>query len=322
MLIMKEEKIMNKFKVFTLTLFIFLILILSSCQTNNSKTTFIKEIDRLNENIYNEYDIKLLDPYIKNDDRFAEEGFLSSKPNSSHMAIPGHKISSAYNHIQKQKPVHGYGTPSVNLIEFTAFKKYNDVRITKLRLLGNSTFYGYKMGDGFEYGDNVLELYENHLKDRYSMREDGRIIVFEYNNIQIMVAHKDYKIGMISFSVGNVEGGIKGISCFDQMDTDEIRDKCFDIVDKGDVLLVIIPAYVEYNEIKTQSFIYPIFVPKNAYALDFNKDNNTLSFSDSTEICFYHEMKELYLDKQLTIKFEFNQPITEDTIIYGHSKTY
>ena len=54
MLIMKEEKKMNKFKVFILPLFIFLILILSSCQTNNSKTTFIKEIDRLNENIYNE----------------------------------------------------------------------------------------------------------------------------------------------------------------------------------------------------------------------------------------------------------------------------
>ena len=312
---------MNKFKVSILFLFVFLALILSSCQlNNNSKTTFMKEIDRLNENIYNEYDIKLLDPYINNEDLFAEEGFLSSKPNSSHMTIPGHKILSAYNHDKKQEPIHGYGTPSVNLIEFTAFKKYNDVRITKLRLIGNSTFYGYKMGDGFEYGDNALELYDNHLKDRYSMREDGNTIVFEYNSIQIMVSHKDYKIGMISFSVGDVEGGIKGTTRFDQMDTDEIRDKCFDVVDKGDVLLIIIPAYVEYNEIMTQSYIYPVFVPKKTSVLSFNKENNTLSFSDSTQICFYHEMKELYLDKELTTKFEFNQPITEDTIIYGFSE--
>lgn len=314
---------MSKFKLFIFFLILFASVILSSCESLlPHKTAFMKEIDRLNENIYNEYDVKLLDSVIRCEDEIANDGYISSKPIYSHMPIPGHKFNPIYTHNDNQKYIWGTSTPELMLFELMPFKNYKDVRVTNLSLGKGASFYGYKIGDWNELGDDVLELYNNHLKDRYmivtSPTYDG-LIIFEYYNIKISVTHINYKIIYIEFSIGSVENTIKGVNIrYDQMNTEALREKCFDTVDKNDILVAIIPTYVEDDEIITENYIYPLFLQKNTKAKDIIEGfDNVIWFSDSTEIKFHHNIYELYLNKELTVKYEYNQPFSEDTILYG-----
>ena len=312
---------MSKLKYISIIMIMFFITILSSCQgfDNFNKTTFEKEIDVINENLINKYNVKLLDTKVNSEDEIAKEGWFIGNPNSNPV-IGAHELLGTYNHDKRDKARHGC-TSSIQVI-YRDFKKYKDQRVTHIQFYSDASFYGYNVGEGDTIGGDAFELYDKHLSDRYSFELDSnnKEYVCTYSNIVIKVDYNEFnQIDEISFSVRGVESFVKShITPLNEMDINSIKDMCFDRIDDNYCTVAIFPAYIENDEIKIVNGFYFALLNKQERLTKLEKaEYSKIYFSDSTIITSYESLDSLYYDKDLTLEYNYDAPINNDIILYA-----
>lgn len=312
---------MSKFKYISIIMIMFFITILSSCQgfDNFKKTTFEKEIDVINENLINKYNVKLLDTKVNSEDEIAKEGWFIGNPNSSPV-IGAHELLGTYNH-DKRDSAHYGGTMSI-YIDYRDFKRYGDQRVRFILLYSDASFYGYNVGEGDTIGGDAFELYDKHLSDRYSFELDSnnKEYVCTYSNIVITVDYNELnQIDEISFSVRGVEDFVKShITPLNEMDINSIKDMCFDRIDNNYCAVAIFPAYIENDEIIIENGFYFALLDKKERLTKLKiAKKSKIYFSDSTIITSYHPLDSLYYDKELTLEYNYDTSIDNDIILYA-----